>query len=109
MSVTFWDCYNAGSGVRTSQGQGAAAQRFTIHCLTPPRLDRVQSMSDRAAHIPPPKTINGRTRTVKFARISAPREMGAGGVVWLTIQPIIPHSKRSTDAVNSDNMATQYL
>ena len=47
--------------------------------------------------------------TVKFAAINAKREIGTGGPLWLAIQPIIPHSKSNTDAVNSDNIATQYL
>ena len=47
--------------------------------------------------------------TVEFATINAKREMGAGGALWLTIQPIIPHSNSSTDAVNTANIATQWL
>ena len=68
-----------------------------------------ESKSDRTAHIPPTKTLKGRKMTVKFATINAKREMGTGGLLWLTIQAIIPHSKSRTDAVNIDNIATPCL
>ena len=44
--------------------------------------------------------------TVEFATINPKREMGTGGTLWLPIQPIIPHSNSSTDAVKTANIAT---